>query len=85
MDVSIPEEYAAFVREQVESGSYGSEKAVLEDGLRMLKEQKEQYSSKLEALRKDIQAGIDQLDNGEGKPFDKERIKQIARESRNTV
>lgn len=82
MDVSIPKELQDFVREQVESGQYKSEDDVCRDGLRLLKEQQAQYTTKLDALRKEIDIGVKQLDNGEGRPFDKERIIRIAKSKR---
>ena len=74
MDVSIPKGYENFVREQIEAGSYGSESEVLEDGLRLLKERKEEYLAKREELRKEIAIGTAQLRNGEGVHFDVEDI-----------
>lgn len=80
MDKSISEEFETFVREQVESGNYGSEEEVVEDGLRLLKDKKERYGEKLEALRRDIALGTAQLENGEGVPFDVDDIIRLAKE-----
>lgn len=80
MDTSIPKEFEEFVREQVDSGNYASEREVLEDGLRLLMDEKERSQGKLEALRRDVALGTAQLENGEGIPFDIEKIKQLGRE-----
>jgi len=73
------------VREEVEAGHYGSEGEVLEDGLKLLKGRLEEYSAKQEELRSALDAGIEQLDNGEGKPFDKDRIARLAKERQTEV
>ena len=38
--------------------------------------------SDLDALRAEVQRGLDQLDQGEGKPFDDEAVKRIIRRGR---
>ena len=60
MSEAIPAEFQQFVQQEVASGRYRSAEEVVADGLRLLREQK------LYELRKDIAAGLAQLDRGEG-------------------
>jgi antitoxin ParD1/3/4 len=60
MSEAIPAEFQQFVQQEVASGRYRSAEEVVADGLRLLREQK------LYDLRKDIAAGLAQLDRGEG-------------------
>jgi antitoxin ParD1/3/4 len=58
----IPPEFEQFVAQQIATGEYRSPEEVISAGLRILQALKQQQ----EQLRKDVQAGIDQLDRGEG-------------------
>jgi antitoxin ParD1/3/4 len=60
MSELIPPEFTGFVENEVASGSYRSAAEVVAEGLRLLREQK------LYELRKDIDAGLAQIDRGEG-------------------
>lgn len=51
--------FECFVREQIDSGRYQSASEVIRDGLRLLEERAAFRQAKLDALRADIQAGID--------------------------
>lgn len=75
MSVSIPPEFKAFAREQVAAGRYSSEADVVADALR-------QYLADREALLAILDPAIEQLDRGEGRPFDAEDTKQRGRERR---
>jgi antitoxin ParD1/3/4 len=57
--------FEGFVRQQLDSGRYQSASEVIRDGLRLLEEQTAYKQAKLDALRTDIQAGID---SGPGRP-----------------
>jgi len=59
------------VRRLVDSGQFESEEAALAAALDLLVA----YERKYEALRCDIQLGIDQLDRGEGRPLDVDDLK----------
>ena len=58
MNVDIPAELNQFVREMISTGSYRDESELLIDGLRLLKSR--------DQLRRDVNAGIDQLEAGQG-------------------
>ncbi|KAB8314899.1 type II toxin-antitoxin system ParD family antitoxin [Tolypothrix campylonemoides VB511288] len=75
MNVHLGETFDKFVAELIESGLYQSQSEVIREGLRLLKEREDLRKLKLEALRHEVQIGIDQLDRGEGIAFDVEKIK----------
>lgn len=64
MNVSLTPELEKLVNEEVKSGRYKSASEVVREGLRLIRLRE----AKLEALRRDIQEGIDELDRGEGVP-----------------
>ena len=61
-----PGDLAQFVQREIASGKYQSEAEVICQRLRMLRERER----RLEALRRDVQAGLDQLDRGERAPLE---------------
>lgn len=75
MNVLIPPEFEAFAREQVAAGRYSSEAEVVADALK-------QYLADREALLGLLDPAIEQLDRGEGRPFDAEETKRRGRERR---
>ena len=58
MNVEIPSEFNLFVQDMLSRGSYRDENELLVAGLRLLKSQ--------ERLRADVDAGIEQLEAGQG-------------------
>jgi antitoxin ParD1/3/4 len=58
MNVEIPAELDQFVKEMISTGSYRDENELLIEGLRLLKSR--------EQLRRDVNAGIEQLEAGQG-------------------
>ena len=76
MNVEIPAELNQFVKEMISTGSYRDENELLIEGLRLLKSR--------EQLRRDVNAGIEQLEAGQGIDGEKvfarleKRAKQIA-------
>ena len=75
MNVSIPPEFEAFAREQVAAGRYSSEADVVAAALK-------QYLADRQALLAILDPAIEQLDRGEGHPFDAEQTKRRGRERR---
>jgi putative addiction module CopG family antidote len=73
MNVPIPPEFEAFAREQVAAGRYPSEAEVVADALK-------QYLADRVALLALLDPAIEQLDRGEGRPFDAEETKRRGRE-----
>jgi antitoxin ParD1/3/4 len=79
MNVSLTPQLEAFVQQKVASGLYTSASEVIREALRILEEQDRVKATKLEMLRKELQKGIDELDQGEGIPLDMEAIKKEAK------
>jgi antitoxin ParD1/3/4 len=72
MVLSLTPELRRYVEEKVQSGQYASADALVIEAVRHLKN----YEERLASLRRDIQLGIDQLDRGEGEPWDMEETKR---------
>jgi putative addiction module CopG family antidote len=75
MNMSIPPEFEAFAREQAAAGRYASTADVVADALK-------QYLADRDALLALLDPAIEQLDRGEGRPFDAEDTKRRGRERR---
>jgi len=78
MEVTLSPELEALIAEQVESGHYPSPGEVVRDALRLLQDKLELPGSKLESLRRDVQAGLQALDQGEYDEYEDPR--QLAAE-----
>ena len=76
MNVSLTPQLEALVQRKVESGLYGSASEVMREALRLLEERDRLRSMRLEALRAEIQQG---LDSGESTPLDMGAIKARGR------
>lgn len=66
LNVSLTPELARFVDGQVQGGLYSTASEVVREGLRMLAEREQLREIRREELRKKVQAGIDELDQGKG-------------------
>lgn len=86
MNVSLTPELEKLVDRKVASGMYNSASEVVRDALRLLVERDELRERRLQALRSDIQAGLDHLQNGEtvqgDEAFDILRRRSAERRSR---
>ena len=65
MNVSVGRDFEEFVKNKVASGDYASVSEVVRDGLRLLREKDLILEARLQALRGEIQKGIDQADAGQ--------------------
>ncbi|HTJ57426.1 MAG TPA: type II toxin-antitoxin system ParD family antitoxin [Devosiaceae bacterium] len=72
---TIGEHFEALVQRLVASGRYASASEVVRDGLRLLEEQEQVRALKLEALRAEIQKGLE----GPFEPWDAEEFLREAR------
>ncbi len=59
MNVSLTPQLEAYVRAKVDTGLYTSSSEVVREALRMMEQRERQQQEKLEALRRDIQEGLD--------------------------
>ena len=66
MNVSLTPELEKLVESKVKSGRYQSASEVIREGLRLLDDQDHLRKAQIEEVRRKIQIGIDQLDQGKG-------------------
>jgi antitoxin ParD1/3/4 len=79
MNVSLTPELERLVNDKVATGLYTSASEVVREALRLLKEQDEIRTVTLQELKRDITAGLDQLDRGQSAALDMAAIKAKAR------
>ena len=64
-NISVTPEQDAFIEEAVKSGEYQNASEAVRDALRVLQQRRREDALKLEALRRQIDAGIEALEGGE--------------------
>lgn len=75
MEITLSPDLTGFLNSKIVEGAYSSPDDVVSDALRLMRDQ----DDRIDALRRDIQAGIDEGDRGETAPLDIEAIKAEAR------
>jgi len=80
MNVSLPPELARLVDEKVASGLYDSAGEVVRDALRLMRERDKVRGLAVEELRRDILAGLEQLDQGQSTALNMDEIKALGRQ-----
>ncbi|MEW6129551.1 MAG: type II toxin-antitoxin system ParD family antitoxin [Acidobacteriota bacterium] len=68
MTITLSPELEKKINERIESGKYTSANEVISEAFKVLEEQEELDRLKYEALKRDIEEGIESLENGEGIP-----------------
>jgi antitoxin ParD1/3/4 len=76
MLITIPEDFQTIVSRGVASGRVRSEEEAVCEGLNLLRDRER----KLEAVRADLQEGLEQLDAGQSTALDIEDIKRNGRQ-----
>jgi len=76
MNISLNSHFEELVKGKVESGLYNSVSEVMREALRLLEERDQLRDLRLEALRSEIQKGIN---SGEASPLNIEDIKSRSR------
>jgi antitoxin ParD1/3/4 len=66
MTISLAPELEGFINQQVASGLYNSAHEVIREALQLLREQDELTRMRTEELRREIQKGLNSLDQGKG-------------------
>lgn len=84
MNVSLTPQLESYIKQKVASGMYNSVSEVVREAIRLLEERDRLQTMKLEAMKVDIQQGLDSLERGQGKPLDMEQIKARGRQQLNT-
>lgn len=75
MEVVLSPELEKLIDDQVANGTYRTAVDVIRDALRLLKEMNER---KLQALRRDVRIGLDDLERGDSTEYDSDDIRQLA-------
>lgn len=81
MNVSLTPSLEELIRRKVASGMYNSASEVVRAALRLMDEQDQVRSARLEQLRADIRKGID---SGPSEPWDAKKLKGTARTRRSS-
>jgi antitoxin ParD1/3/4 len=79
LNVSLPMELEARVRQHVASGMYGSASEVIREALRLFEAYQSVQQSSLVALKSDIERGMEDVKAGRVKPMDMATIKARGR------
>ncbi len=79
MNISITKHFEEFVERQVQSGRYNNSSEVIRAALRLLEEKDRETEARLAGLRAAVGKGIEELDSGQGRTFDPDRIKREGR------
>jgi antitoxin ParD1/3/4 len=79
MNISLTPHLEEMIREKIASGSYNSASEVVREALRLLEQEDQLRTLKLQRLRQDVQEG---LNSGPSIVFDQREIKRIAREKK---
>lgn len=79
MDITLRPELEQFIAEKVQSGQFGTPSDIVNVALEVYRAQEQADAEKHEALRRDIQHAIDQMDRGEGTEWDPEEIRAEGR------
>ena len=85
MNVSLTAKLKALVEERVRSGRYQSASEVVREALRLLEDVDEVRAVRLKELRKEIAAGLRDLDRGRSAPFDGKLAESIKAKGRKSL
>ncbi len=79
MNVSLTPQLERLIQQKVREGGYQTASEVVRDALRLLDERDTRRSLELRQLRQKIQAGMEDIGNGQVADLDLKRIKAEAR------
>ena len=77
MNVSLTPALEKYVASKVKSGLYQTASEVVREGLRLLRERDQEGRRKLEDLRREINIGIEQADQGLTVPINEATLERI--------
>ena len=80
MNISLTPELERLVQEKVASGLYNSASEVIRESLRLLHERDRIREIRLEELRKEIQKGVSQLEQGEYEVYETDELVTLVSE-----
>lgn len=72
MNISLPDNLATFIEQEVATGGYASQSEVVRDALRLLSREKASEQEKLEMLRRAVTVGLEDWRHGrlDDRPID---------------
>ncbi len=73
MNVSLTPRLEKFSKDKIKNGRYHSASEVVRDALRLL----EVREWRRDELQRAVEVGLEQLDRGEGRPFDKQLVDEV--------
>lgn len=79
MDITLTPDLEALVQDEVESGRYANAGEVVREALRLFR-QIPQEAHELDALRREIQVGIDDLENGAYTDYDETSLPDLVKD-----
>jgi antitoxin ParD1/3/4 len=82
MNISLTPQLEQLVQDRVKSGRYTSASEVVREALRLLESHDRALEARLTQLRGEVDAGLRQLDDGKGLPFDDAAVERIKRRGR---
>ncbi len=84
MNISLTPELEQMINQKVSSGMYHSPLAVIREALHLLDQQDELQQARLDEMRQQIAAGLEQLKRGEGMPGEQvfEELRQKSQQRR---
>lgn len=80
INVSLPPELEARVRQRVASGMYGSASEVIREALRLFEAYEQMKTSRLDSLRHDLTKDLNDVKYGRTRGVDFESLKQQSRQ-----
>ena len=75
MNLSLSPKLEKLVKDKVASGMYHSVSEVVREALTVLEERDQLRQRRLDQLRREIARGVEQVEQGQVRPFDAEEIK----------
>ena len=85
MSINLTPDLERIIEEKVASGVYASPDEVIRESLRLLQERDDFYRFRQEMLRRDMEAGLHQIETGQTRLFSAEDLKRRVRERLATV
>jgi len=82
MEITLTPALEKWVRERLATGLYASESEVVREALRLMQCQQEQWERRRDELRRELSEGLEQLERGEGQPFDASVVDAVKKAGR---
>jgi antitoxin ParD1/3/4 len=82
MNVNLGEMFEKFIIDLIKTGQYQSQSEVVREALRLLKEQVELRELRMSQLRRDLDKGISDLENGKSNVYDEGSLRDAFEETK---